>query len=418
MKYLIPLIAIVLAGCSQPTNKEMDTGSTGDGGEQTADAGVDDDAATDEGDGGTSAGDDMSEPFGEVPDEITSAGARFAGAIEGGEDIALDFTVFQGDRVTMWLRQANGTDWDPSINVFRTGDSQPVVFGNPRGNEDAHVPFEESELEEGFEFFYSGTYRLELENRSGDDGEFEFTLECRGGPCGAQSGDIDFDGADDDEDACPYYPGEDCSQDPWSGDSNGALEEAIRGDHGGHVELNYVEARVHMFAWIDNENGTVEGVYTGDTVQTVEIPDSMEMNTEHTWPQSRSGGDPASESDLHHLFATAPDANEERGSRHMGNVSNVTWERGGSTAGDDAGGTPVFEPRDSHKGDAARALFYYAVIYQQDIPAYEEDALRQWHAADPVVDAERRRNQSIANVQGSRNPFVDFPDLVERIDDF
>ena len=89
-----------------------------------------------------------------------------------------------------------------------------------------------------------------------------------------------------------------------------------------------------------------------------------------------------------------------------------------SITGHDASGNPVFEPRDQHKGDVARALFYYAVIYRQDIPSYEEDVLRRWHDDDPVNDAERRRNQSIFNVQGSRNPFVDFPSLVDRVDDF
>lgn len=416
MKYTILIALLAVAACSPPDERP-----TEDTGGSTADVRQPQDAGPQEDSGDEDAGpdeEDMHVPFGEVPDAISSAGARFAGRLPAGGDIAIDLTVFQGDKVTMWLRQAGGTEWDPSINVFRMNDPDPIVFGNPSGNEDAHIPFQQGQLDEGFEFFYSGTYRMELENRGSADGEFEFSLECRGGPCGVASGDVDFDGVEDGSDACPYYPGESCDQDPWAGDSNAALEDGIRGDHTGHVELNYVEARVHMFAWIDNEDGEVEGVYTGDRVPTVEIPDSTEMNTEHTWPQSRSGGDPATESDLHHLFGTAPDANEARGSLHFGEVVSSSWERGGSQAGDDASNNAVFEPRDEHKGNVARAMFYYAVVYGQDIPAYEESALRQWHVDDPVDDPERRRNQSIANIQGSRNPFVDFPELVDRIDDF
>lgn len=42
--------------------------------------------------------------------------------------------------------------------------------------------------------------------------------------------------------------------------------------------------------------------------------------------------------------------------------------------------------------------------------------LLEWHEEYPVTDYERHRNESIQDLQGNRNPFIDFPELAERID--
>lgn len=362
--------------------------------------------------------DDGAEPLPqEIPEAITSAGARFGGVLGPGESVYVDLTVFQGDRVTMRLAKTDDAAWDPSLNVFRDGQAQPIAYANPSGSVDATIPTRANQLSEGYEFWYTGTYVLELENDGDVAGAFAFTLECRGGSCVTSTTDADLDGIDDADDDCPYNPGN-CTTSPYAGLADAALEDAMRADHAGHDVLNYVEARVHMFAWIDKVQGQVECVYTGEKVTTDEIPDAALMNTEHGWPQGRSGGDPATESDLHHLFPTKPDANTERASLYMGEVVAPEWERGGSARGRNAAGDTVFEPRDVHKGNMARALFYYAVTYAQNIRPEEEEVLRRWHAADPPDEVERRRNQAIANVQRSRNPFIDYPELVDAIDDF
>ena len=48
----------------------------------------------------------------------------------------------------------------------------------------------------------------------------------------------------------------------------------------------------------------------------------------------------------------------------------------------------------------------------------EEAILRQWHKEDPVDDLERTRNNRVEGYQGNRNPFIDRPELVDRISNF
>ncbi|MCA9562959.1 MAG: endonuclease [Myxococcales bacterium] len=44
--------------------------------------------------------------------------------------------------------------------------------------------------------------------------------------------------------------------------------------------------------------------------------------------------------------------------------------------------------------------------------------LREWHENFPPTEADIERNQQVADYQGSRNLFVDFPELADRISDF
>ena len=43
------------------------------------------------------------------------------------------------------------------------------------------------------------------------------------------------------------------------------------------------------------------------------------------------------------------------------------------------------------------------------------EALLEWHELDPVDDWERRRNDIIYDHQENRNPFIDNPELADRI---
>ncbi len=70
------------------------------------------------------------------------------------------------------------------------------------------------------------------------------------------------------------------------------------------------------------------------------------------------------------------------------------------------------------KGDFARACFYMSVQYGIPLPDDWEDDMRMWHVMDPPSLSEMDRNSYIEEVQKNRNPFIDYPELAERIVNF
>ena len=148
------------------------------------------------------------------------------------------------------------------------------------------------------------------------------------------------------------------------------------------------------------------------------IPNSNLMNCEHTWPQSkfsRSFSKGMQKSDLHHLYPTDSRANSIRGNYEFGDVD------GGSLSNCEASHSEKpghFEPPTEHKGNVARALFYFSVRYKMKINPEQERTMRDWNIQDPIDAEERKRNEEIYNVQGNRNPFIDYPQLAHGITDF
>jgi endonuclease I len=194
-----------------------------------------------------------------------------------------------------------------------------------------------------------------------------------------------------------------------------------------HKELGYNAARDAMFSQVDDPTNqdTVECVYTGRRETGVSDRTSAyqkKLNTEHTWPQSK-GAEGVAKSDLHHLFPVDNDANSRRSSLPFGEIKAsplafLGLERSGE--GQDARGRQIYEPRDVHKGNLARALLYFYVCYRDknlDLSNFrlEKDVLAKWSKQDPVDAAERFRNETIYRLQGNRNPFIDHPEYVEQI---
>ncbi len=201
--------------------------------------------------------------------------------------------------------------------------------------------------------------------------------------------------------------------------------------------LGYNGARDAMYSTIDNKNGQITGVYSGFTITTNNRGDAYNkgINTEHTWPQGKFDSNEPMRGDIHHLFPTRIEVNGARSNYKFDEIPDnqtSTWYVGTSSQSsipssniDDyselLGGTS-FEPREDHKGNVARAIFYFWTMYQDksnvadDASFFNEmkDVLLTWHDADPVDAAEVDRSLGAETAQGNRNPFIHDTTLVRR----
>jgi endonuclease I len=160
-------------------------------------------------------------------------------------------------------------------------------------------------------------------------------------------------------------------------------------------------------------------------------------NREHSIPNSWWGGSSSDTAytDLHHLIPTDGWVNAERGNYPFGNCANGTpkgtGKRGTCTFSGYSG--TVFEVADEYKGDFARMYFYFATRYMMRMSSYTSglgsvvftasnykclttwaiNQLLEWHRNDPVSTLETTRNDAVYGIQHNRNPFVDYPELVE-----
>ncbi len=196
----------------------------------------------------------------------------------------------------------------------------------------------------------------------------------------------------------------------------------------GYVSLGYTVARDNMFMTIDNQktNGqgatinTIECVYTGkkslNYTSRTESQNNDNFNTEHTFPQGFFSQNEPMRSDLHHLFPTNDAANNSRGSYPFG-VASTPYIDDAINTPSHLGSNNLYEPRNVQKGRTARAMMYFVLRYQDysNFFSSQENILRTWHTNYPPNAIDVKRNNDIALLQKNRNPFVDYPQLIERI---
>jgi hypothetical protein len=198
---------------------------------------------------------------------------------------------------------------------------------------------------------------------------------------------------------------------------------------------NYGNLMVKGFAARDTtlDRRVITCVYSGENKIYTEPFDftANGYSREHTYPHSWMPTNPAQSlpeyNDYHHLFPTNQNqANALRSNYPLGIVVTQTDSYLGCKFGLDANGHLVFEPRDEHKGDAARAMMYEATCYTTvsgnnwGFPnpisgsiAYGQDQaiLKQWHFQDLPDGWEIARNDYVDSLQDNRNPFVDSVDF-------
>ena len=162
------------------------------------------------------------------------------------------------------------------------------------------------------------------------------------------------------------------------------------------------------------------------------------FDIEHMLPKSWWGGDvnPAY-CDLFHLVPGDASANRSKSNHAPGIPADSSFNNGSFVTGQDTihGLQRVFCPADEYKGDFARAYFYIAACYGdsltwletgepgaavtneswQEFRPWLRDLLLGWHRMDPVSEKEKARAIEVNKIQGNRNPFIDYPELVEYI---
>ena len=169
-------------------------------------------------------------------------------------------------------------------------------------------------------------------------------------------------------------------------------------------------------------------------------PNTSGLNREHSFPVSWWGGSTsvASYTDINHIFPSDATANNAKSNYPLGIVGgNPTFDNGVSKVGNNnyPGYTGrVFEPSNEYKGDFARAYFYMVTCYQDyynmwnpnymymlesntypTLKPWAVNLLLEWHRNDPVSEKELNRNEEVFIRQNNRNPFIDYPELVEHI---
>lgn len=174
------------------------------------------------------------------------------------------------------------------------------------------------------------------------------------------------------------------------------------------VYSGYAHVYNEPFGWIGSPGGTL----------------SREHTFAHSWFPTHPSNTGVEYSDFYNLFPTHQNnANNRRSNHPLGIVQNVTYQFMDGKLGADSQGNTVYEPKDRHKGDAARAMFYMVTRYhnwdgnQWFLPAQQsQDVLKMWHFTDPPDAWEIARNDFIHSRQGNRNPFIDSIHFALKID--
>ncbi len=196
------------------------------------------------------------------------------------------------------------------------------------------------------------------------------------------------------------------------------------------------------------EDGSIWDMYTNSVryYPCKQGESGCSLNIEHCLPKSWWGwnkndtreGSLLAYRDLWHLNPSDAQANSSKSNYPPGHVVKGDKFDNGSFRMDSKAksqyGYICFEPAAEYRGDFARAYFYVATAYQNiewdstyittgyitpDLSRFFSEAITQvlldWHRADPVSTKEICRAEQISSIQHNRNPYIDYPELVEYI---
>lgn len=159
-------------------------------------------------------------------------------------------------------------------------------------------------------------------------------------------------------------------------------------------------------------------------------------NREHSMPKSWFSKASPMLTDLVHVIPTDVYINGRRSNYPFGETKGEKYssKNGFSKLGEctvSGYSGIVFEPADEYKGDLARIYFYMATCYEKQIASWSSPMLSndsytaysnwalpmllRWAQNDPVSQKEIDRNNAVYQIQGNRNPYVDYPGLEQYV---
>lgn len=159
-------------------------------------------------------------------------------------------------------------------------------------------------------------------------------------------------------------------------------------------------------------SGKISSFYSG-TLIGPNWGSSPSWNREHTWPNSKGDRAGNGENDIMMLRPTASSENSSRGNKAYGQSS------GYYNPNNESGG------RYDLRGDVARIMLYVYVRWEcKNCGSYNPNGIfgtggilesktvmLNWIKEDPVDTWELGRNDSVESITGTRNIFVDYPEL-------
>ncbi|GGB58015.1 hypothetical protein GCM10011409_39390 [Lentibacillus populi] len=226
-----------------------------------------------------------------------------------------------------------------------------------------------------------------------------------------------------------------------------SLEKLLEETHTNQVPYEPTE---YVYPWVDlRPNGDLKSIYSGKNRQAEDVikadyqtslkrkekidkldrdqevgldqlamvADEFLYNCEHVVPQSWFNERKPMRGDIHHLFTCDPDCNSLRSNYPYHDFPDYNPHTIGDQRAEDACGKAeesLFEP-EYGKGTVARAMLYFLIRYPDEIEQshkemIDTELLLEWHQQFLPDLYEKHRNQAIHEIQGNRNPFIDYPD--------
>lgn len=226
--------------------------------------------------------------------------------------------------------------------------------------------------------------------------------------------------------------------------SGKSLKTALAEVIGEHKSISYSGLWECFYTTDRRSDGKVWDMYSNATSYTMGGPqqgsnykkEGDSYNREHSMPKSWFNDASPMYTDLMHIVPTDGYVNNRRGNYPFGETNGEKYQSAGgfsklgrSTTSGYSG--TVFEPADEYKGDFARIYFYMVTCYEKRVSTWQSDMLDgtaypafshwaldmllRWAKEDPVSEKETERNEAVWELQGNRNPYVDYPGLEQYV---